>query len=97
MTDLSQIPEKTVEKKVCDFAKAYGWANKKYKTENERSAPDRIFLRRGVAMFIEFKRYGKRPTVAQANKLQDLRDLGFTALWVDQVEIGKQFFRDVGL
>ena len=89
--------ESKIEKTICDFAKARGWKARKYKTENDRSAPDRIFLRRGVAIFIEFKAKGKKPTKAQWKKIKELRTLGFIATYIDNIEDGKHFFRSQDL
>lgn len=86
------MTEAQIEKKVCDYAKNMGWKNMKLSGEHDRGKPDRMFLRKSVAAFVEFKVTGAKPTVLQNKWLADLRELGFRATWVDNVNDGKRFF-----
>jgi len=72
--------ESVIERKVCDKATADGWYVRKYTTPARRSAPDRIFIKAGRVVFIEFKRDEDiGPTPAQARELQALREAGVEA------------------
>jgi len=52
-------PENKIEDAVCAFAISVGMLSYKFVSPSNRGVPDRIFLYRGHAMFIEFKRTGK--------------------------------------
>lgn len=45
--------------------------------------PDRLFLKAGRAVWIEFKRPGKEPSPRQYRKIKWLNDNGFEAYWFD--------------
>ena len=47
--------EKDIEKKVCDEAKKLGWLTYKFSSPAHRGVPDRIFIKDGEVVFIEFK------------------------------------------
>lgn len=47
--------EARIEKKSCAHATTKGWLARKLKTHNNRGAPDRMFLRNGRVLFVEFK------------------------------------------
>ena len=49
------IRERDIEKKACDLAKAAGWLVFKFVSPSQRGVPDRIFIRQGRIVFIEFK------------------------------------------
>lgn len=51
--------ERAIEKKVSDYANAVGILSFKFAAPSYRGVPDRIYLYKGQAMFIEFKRPGK--------------------------------------
>ncbi len=73
--------EKDVEEKWCDVAKRHGWKAYKFSSPGNSSVPDRLFLRKGFAFFIEFKRPGKEATKNQLAEHKILRDAGFI-VWV---------------
>ena len=83
--------EKVVEQAVIKYGKALGIAIA-YKMNglSSRSWPDRMFLHRGRALFIEFKRKGEVPTPKQELNHKMLRDEGFAVLVIDDVESGKR-------
>ena len=84
--------EATIERNVTLHAKRLGWLSLKQSGAHDRGKPDRLFLRRGVAVFIEFKAPGKLPTALQNKWIKDLREAGFKATWIDNFEDGKKFF-----
>ena len=88
--------ESTVEKAVCRHAEACGWMVLKLGGAGDRGKPDRLFLKDGRALFIEFKAPGKRPTALQARYLERLRAAGFSAVVVDDVGVGKAIFGQGG-
>lgn len=83
--------ESKVEKDVCDYAASRGVDQRKYKTPQRRSAPDRIFFPGAQqCFFIEFKRFGKKPTPGQVKEHVRLREQGYEVYVVDNVQQGKQ-------
>ena len=58
--------ESEIEKKVSNYAKTQGWLSYKFVSPSNRGVPDRIYLKAGKCIFIEFKAPKKKPT-----KLQD--------------------------
>jgi len=84
--------EKTIEKTVKDYARGLKVLVRKYSSPSQRSVPDDIFFfDNGVAVFVEFKRKGKRPTPAQAEELGKLIDRGYHVLVIDNIAEGKRF------
>jgi hypothetical protein len=84
--------EKQIEKKVCDHAKQRGWKVYKFTSPNNRSVPDRLFLKGGIARFIEFKREGCKPTPGQAREIELIREKGFRVDVIDNVRDGELLF-----
>lgn len=48
--------------------------------------PDLMALRKGVTIFIEVKAPGKKPAPLQEYRLNKLRENGFTALVIDNID-----------
>ena len=84
--------ENPIETKVCAHAKSLGWLHYKFKSMSNKAIPDRIFIKGGVVLFIEFKRTGKRPSKLQLKVHKELREEGMNVSVVDDVNIGKHLF-----
>ena len=82
--------ESTIEREVCAYAKTKGCLTLKLSGQNQKGQPDRMFLRNGRVMFIEFKAPGKRPTALQARWLDRLTEHEFHATSCDDIEAGKR-------
>lgn len=80
------IREKDIEKKVVDLAKKAGWLAFKWTSPSQRGVPDRIFIKDGSVVFIEFKAPGKKPTQLQAQTIRKLRDHFMVVHVCDSVE-----------
>lgn len=91
--------EKTIEKQVCDYAKKLGLFAEKFTSPGRRSVPDRMFTTpKGQIFFIEFKRLGEKPTLAQINDHTERRKRGCTVHVCDNVDLGKRIINiHVGL
>ena len=57
---------------------------------NQRGQPDRLFIRAGRCLFVEFKATGKHPTALQLKWLANLNDQGMAVAWCDDIERGKE-------
>jgi len=71
--------EKDIERKAVAAAKQLGWLSYKFSSPARRGVPDRIFLRNGTCVFVEFKRPGVKPTALQEHEMSILRRAGFIA------------------
>lgn len=81
--------ESTIEAAVCAYAKKQGCIVMKLSGMNQKGQPDRMFLRNGKSLFIEFKAPGNKPTKLQEKWLKDLSDAGFHTTWIDDTDNGK--------
>ena len=77
------MTESQIEKKVCAWAKESGISTLKLSGPNDRGKADRVFMRGGRIMFLEFKAAGKKPTALQYRFLKQRVDDGFVAGWTD--------------
>lgn len=83
--------EKSIEKKVCEYAAKRGCYVRKYTSPARRGVPDRIFITpTGHVFFIEFKSRGKQPTELQMKEIELLRKVRADVEVVDSVELGEQ-------
>ena len=80
--------EKIIEKKVCDYAKKCGWLAYKFVSPGQRGVPDRMFVKDGHVIFIEFKQLGKKATALQNKHLNRLRSHLIEAYVIDSVADG---------
>jgi len=82
--------ESTIEKAVCAYAKTKGCITLKLAGMNQRGQPDRLFIRAGRCLFVEFKSPGKHPTALQLKWLANLNDQGMAVAWCDDIAKGKE-------
>lgn len=80
------IRERDIEKRAVDIAKKAGWLCYKWVSPSQRGVPDRIFIKDGRIVFVEFKAPAKRPTQLQAQIIRRLRDAGCEVYVCDTVE-----------
>lgn len=81
--------EKAIEKKVCDYGTKTGWLVRKLQWVGRHGAPDRLFMHRGLAIFIEFKQRGKKATEHQRLEHERMTAAGMKVFVIDCVEKGK--------
>lgn len=84
--------EKTIEKKVTDLAKKLGWLSYKFTSPNNRSVPDRLYIKDGGVVFVEFKQKGKKPTKLQYSTIEKMKEYGASVYVIDSVEAGFELF-----
>lgn len=84
--------ESTIESAVCKHAHLLGWLVYKFVSPNQRGVPDRLFLKNGKVMFIEFKAPGKQLTPLQRFKTTQIIEMGFDVHVIDDIDIGKSLF-----
>ena len=82
------MKESTIEKAVCAYAKKQGCITMKLSGSNQRGQPDRMFIKSGRMLFIEFKAPGKLPTALQRRWLSDLSNEGAAVFVCDNIASG---------
>lgn len=80
------IRERDIEAKVAKWARANGWLTYKFVSPSQRGVPDRVFIKDGVIVFIEFKAPGKKPTALQAQTIKKMREQRVTVWVMDSAE-----------
>ena len=84
--------ESTVESCTIQYAEQRGWWHRKCVWLGRRGAPDQIFVRRGMVLFVEFKKPGKPPNRQQAKQHGKLRNKGANVFVIDTLEQGRELF-----
>ena len=87
-------PEARIERSVCSWAKKRGITPLKLAGMHARGQADRMFMKDGVAVFVEMKAPGNKPTALQAKWLADRRADGFEATWHDNGEECKEWLTE---
>ena len=85
--------EKIIETSVCMFASIHGWSVYKFVSPNNRGVPDRLFMRAGTIIFIEFKATGKKAKPLQQLRMNEIEAQGFRCYVVDNIEMGKDILK----
>lgn len=84
--------ERSVEASVCAVAQKLGWLCFKFTSPGNAGVPDRLFLRAGRAVFVEFKAPGKKPRPEQRLQMEKLQAAGFLCYVIDSADKGRQLF-----
>lgn len=85
--------EAVVENDVVDFAQRRGWLVRKLKYIGRRNAADRLFVRAGRVVFVEFKRPGgEPPRPGQEREIARLKAHGAEVYVIDNREDGYAVF-----
>lgn len=86
-------PETAIEKPVCERAVLRGWMVVKLMICNIDSMPDRLLMRKGRVIFIEFKKPGETPKPKQLKRHREIRAQGIEVFVVDGEEEGYDIVR----
>ena len=85
--------ESKIEREFCKKAKLRGWKVVKFNTTSENGWPDRLCIKNGVHVYIEFKREGEEPEPHQYAKIAELKRIGCNVEWFYSVEGALEFLR----
>ena len=77
--------EKGVEMPVVRRAEKAGWFVRKVQWPGRIGAPDRVFIKDGRVVWIEFKDAGKRPRKSQELEHDRMKVAGAEIYWCDNV------------
>ena len=86
------MKESYIERESTDYATASGWLAYKFSSPARRGVPDRIYLKDGVVIFVEYKAPGKKPTKLQEAVFAKIRAKGFQVYVIDDIERAKRVF-----
>jgi len=87
-----KLRERDIESKVVDHAKNTGWLT--YKFKGQKSVPDRVFIKNGNILYIEFKAPGEKPTALQQRTINMMLKFGASVSVVDDIDKGKRLLDD---
>jgi hypothetical protein len=82
-------PEGKIQSNVVEYARGLGVLVVRINQDAHRGWPDRMFLKNGGIVFIEFKAPGEKPTLIQDLIHEQLRDQGFAVVVVDNISEGR--------
>lgn len=83
---MKQDLESSIERDACDYAKKQGWMVFKFVSPGRRGVPDRLFIRDGRHLFIEFKRPDGEARQQQRKRHSDMRAHGAEVYVVDNLK-----------
>lgn len=89
----SQRESTAVQAPAIAYAESRGWMITKFEGGSENGWPDTVAVRKGVVVFVEFKKSGEVPRVQQLLRHDQLRAHGAIVTWFDNLEDAKEFFR----
>jgi len=80
----SSQKESSLEAKAIKLAKENGWLTYKF-TSSERGVPDRVFIKDGLTVFVEFKKKGEKLKELQKYQQKKILDQRVPALCFDNI------------
>lgn len=84
------ILESRIERAAADYAETRGWWEVKIKMASKNGVPDRLFLRDGRYVWIEFKRPGETPRPQQERRIREMRMHGAEVFVCDNLDDAKK-------
>ena len=82
--------EKDIERAVKDYARDKGLLSYKFTSPARAAVPDDLFITPwGQVLFVEFKRRGQKPTLAQEREHHRLRGHQVAVHVIDNIDTGK--------
>lgn len=77
--------ESSIESDAIAYAEKRGWWVAKFVSPGRRGVPDRIFIRDGRVLFIEFKRPRKEARTQQQKRHREMREHGAEVHVIDNL------------
>jgi len=78
--------ESTIEKKADQVARQNGWYAIKMKSVNNNGLPDKLYIRNGVFLFVEYKAPNEKPRKLQQFVIEQLTQHGAKVVVIDSLE-----------
>jgi hypothetical protein len=90
------VLEKELERKFVKGIEKIGGKCRKFVSPGWKGAPDRIVLMPGEKIyFVELKKPGKKLGPLQKQRIKELQQLGFKALYLDSIESVNNFLLNI--
>lgn len=77
--------ENVTEKRVVKLAEADGWFVRKVQFQGRRGAQDRVFVKMGRTVWIEFKKRGAEAQALQSGNMAEMKAHGAECYVVDSI------------
>lgn len=90
---MSKPLESKIERDAIKFAEQQGWWVCKFVSPGLNGVPDRLFIRNGRHLFIEFKRPGGEATPQQLKRHREMRAHGAEIYVVDTLAYAYELLR----
>jgi hypothetical protein len=84
--------ESVLQQKATEYAVSRGWFSRKVQWMGRRGAPDKLFARGGLVVFVEFKQKGKKPNLLQEREIARMQAAGLWVLVFDDLDTAHAFF-----
>ena len=84
------VLEAEVQSRCVAWMRGRGYWARKFSSQSQRSVPDYLFSKGTLKFATEFKRLGGKPTEAQKDEMQLMRDAGWEVFWCDSVDMFKR-------
>jgi hypothetical protein len=78
--------ESKIEINCSRWAKSNGWLGFKFSSPQQRGVPDRLYIKNGVTVYVEFKALGKKATKYQLHTIEKMREHGANVYIIDNLE-----------
>ena len=78
--------ESTIEISCSRWAKNNGWLGFKFSSPQQRGVPDRLYIKSGLTVYVEFKAFGKNATKYQLHTIKKMREHGVNVYIIDNLE-----------
>lgn len=78
--------ESTIEMNCSKWAKNNGWLGFKFSSPQQRGVPDRLYIKNGLTVYVEFKAQGKHATKYQLHNIQKMESYGAIVHIIDNLE-----------
>ena len=86
------IRESVIETKVSTYAKSKGWLVYKFVAPGRSGVPDRLYIKEGQVIFIEFKTAKGKLSKLQEVQIERIRQQGIPVYVINNIEAGKTLF-----
>ena len=85
--------ESTIERKCTLFARQQGWFQVKIEKASIRGIPDRLYIRDGKTVYVEFKNAVGRLSEEQVRVIAQMREHGAEVYVISSMEEANAIFR----
>lgn len=85
-----KISESNIEMNVSKYACNNGWWVRKFVSPSNSGSPDKLFIKNGLVLFIEFKKTGEKPRKLQIEIIKQMRNHGAIVHVIDDIQKGKE-------